>query len=120
MVTMETKSLGKITVLKSFAVPKLIYPLTVLQNPDQNCINKIKKLMFQFLWDNKPEKISRDKIIQDYCHGGLKMLDIDKFIQSLKCSWVKRLKFRPYSKWVQLYETMLLRDHGVYMYVGYI
>jgi len=33
------------------------------------------------------------------------MLDID--IQSLKCSWVKRLKFQPYSKWVQLYETML-------------
>jgi len=33
--------LGKITVLKSFAVPKLIYPLTVLQSPDQVCINKI-------------------------------------------------------------------------------
>ena len=31
--------LGKITVLKSFAVPKLINPLTVLHNPDQNCIN---------------------------------------------------------------------------------
>jgi len=35
------------------------------------------------------------------------MLDIDNFIQSLKCSWVKRLKFQPYSKGVQLYETML-------------
>ena len=99
--------LGKITVLKSFAVPKLIYPLTVLQSPDQVCINKIKKTMFQFLWDNKPDKISRDKIIQDYGHGGLKMLDIDKFIQSIKCSWVKRIKLQPYSKWVQLYETML-------------
>jgi len=64
--------LAKITVLKSFAVLKLIYPLTVLHNPDQNCINKIKKLMFQFLWDNKPEQISREKIIQDYCHGSLK------------------------------------------------
>jgi len=38
---------GKITVLKSVAVPKLIYPLTVLHNPDQNCINKIKKLTRQ-------------------------------------------------------------------------
>ena len=45
--------------------------------------------MFQFLWDNKPEKKSRERIFQDYCHGGLKMVDIDKFIQSLKCSQVK-------------------------------
>jgi len=65
--------------------------------------------MFQFLWDNKPEKIAREKIIQDYCHGGLKMLDIDKFIQSLKCSWIKRLKFQPNSKFAQLYEAMLNR-----------
>jgi len=33
--------LGKITILKSIAVPKLIYPL--LHSPDQVCINKIKK-----------------------------------------------------------------------------
>ena len=63
--------------------------------------------MFQFLWDNKPETISRQKIIQDYCRGCLTMLDIHKFIQSLKCSSVKRLKLQPYSKWVKLYETML-------------
>ena len=99
--------LGKITVLKSFAVPKLIYPLTVLHSSDQVCINKIKKTMFQFLWDNKPDKISREKNIQDYGHGGLKMLEIDKFIKSLKCSWVKRIKLQTDSKWVQLYETML-------------
>ena len=35
------------------------------------------------------------------------MLDLDKFIQSLKCSCVKRIKFQPYLKWVQLYENML-------------
>jgi len=62
--------------------------------------------MFQFLWDNKPDKISRDEIVQHYGHGGIKMLDIDKFIQSLKCSWVKRIKLQPYSKWVQRFEAM--------------
>jgi len=42
----------------------------------QVCINKIKKTLFQFLSDNKPDKISRNKIIKDYGHGGLKMLDV--------------------------------------------
>jgi len=50
METMETKPFWKkITVLKSFAVPKLFYPVTVLHNPDKNCINKIKKDNFHFL-----------------------------------------------------------------------
>jgi len=84
-----------------------MYPLKVLHNHDQHCIIQFKKLMFQFLWDNKPEKNSRENIIQDYCHGGLKMLDIETFIQSLKCSWVKRLKLQHDSKLVQLDETML-------------
>ena len=47
--------------------------------------------MFDFIWENKPDKISRDTITNDYSKGGLKMIDIDKFIISLKASWVKRL-----------------------------
>ena len=83
--------LGKITVIKSFALPKLIYPLSVLLSPNENVVKEIKKCMFDFIWENKPDKISRDTITNDYSKGGLKMIDIDKFIISLKASWVKRL-----------------------------
>ena len=48
--------IGKITVIKSFAFPKLIYPLTVLPNPPESYIKKIKNAMFEFLWNKKPEK----------------------------------------------------------------
>ena len=34
--------------------------------------------MFNFLWDNKPDKIKRKTIIQDFKMGGLKMFDIQK------------------------------------------
>ena len=47
--------------------------------------------MFNFIWDGKPEKIRRQTLIQDYQNGGLKMIDINKFINSLKASWVKRI-----------------------------
>ena len=46
--------------------------------------------MYSFIWDSKPDKVKR-KLIQNYSKGGLKMLDIDLFINSLKCSWIKRL-----------------------------
>ena len=83
--------LGKITVIKCFALPKLVYPLTVLTNQSQQTIQLIKTNMFNFLWDNKPDKIRRDIIIQDYKDGGLKMIDIEKFIKSLKSSCIKRI-----------------------------
>ena len=83
--------IGKITVIKTFALPKLIFPLTVLETPNINFINSIKNKMFEFLWEGKPDKIKRKTIIQNIENGGLKMIDIELFINSLKASWVKRL-----------------------------
>jgi len=51
---------GNKTVLKSFAVPKLIYPLTVLHNPDQNCIYKITRNVFK---KDKRRRIKKKKKI---------------------------------------------------------
>ncbi len=84
--------IGKITVLKTFALPKLIYPLTVLENPTEETIKHINDIMYNFLWDGKPDKIARKTIIQNYENCGLKMINIHAFINSLKCSWIKRLK----------------------------
>ena len=72
--------IGKITVIKYFAFPKLIYPLSVLQHPPDKYIKEIKKAMFEFLWNKKPDKIKRNLISKNYEDGGLKMLDIDKFL----------------------------------------
>jgi hypothetical protein len=68
------------------AIPKLVYPLTTLINPTLQHIKSIKQSMFAFLWDNKPDKIKRDVLFKNYKLGGLKMLDIDMFINSLKFS----------------------------------
>ena len=51
--------IGKNTVLKTFALPKLIYVLTVLPNPPNDVINDIKSAIFNFIWDGKPDKIKR-------------------------------------------------------------
>ena len=47
--------------------------------------------MYKFIWNSKPEKIKRKHLTQTYQKGGLKMLNIDLFINSIKCSWIKRL-----------------------------
>ena len=83
--------MGKITVVKMFAFPKLVYPLTVLNNISDETCRTIENLMFKFIWDQKPDKIKRKTLCQNYINGGLKMLDLKKCMLSLKASWIKRL-----------------------------
>ena len=47
--------------------------------------------MYDFLWDSKPAKIKREILTMDYEKGGLKMIDLETFIKSLKICWIKRM-----------------------------
>ena len=44
--------------------------------------------MYDFLWDSKPAKIKREILTMDYEKGGLKMIDLETFIKSLKICWI--------------------------------
>ena len=105
--------MGKIVVIKSYALPKLIYPLTSLPNPPKETIKRIEKMMYNFIWDGKPDKIKREILTSDYDKGGLRMIDIEKFIWSLKISWVKRiLQTESNSLLKHLYENVFKQFGG--------
>jgi hypothetical protein len=59
----------------------------------------ITDIAFQFLWQNKPEKIKRQTIIAEYEKGGLKMLDIVSFLKAQKAMWVKRFQTTDNASW---------------------
>ena len=82
--------MGKVTVVKTYALPKLIYPFSVLANPKKNIIESIKTAIFKFIWDGKPDKIKRNILYQTYENGGLNLTNIEQFLSSIKASWVKR------------------------------
>ena len=105
--------LGKITVIKTFALPKLIYVLSNIECPNQTMINEITKSMFSFLWDSKPDKINRQRLTSEYENGGLKMIDINMFITSLKCSWIKRfMDENNRGQWKTLYLDIIEKYGG--------
>ncbi|KAH3718266.1 hypothetical protein DPMN_061068 [Dreissena polymorpha] len=100
--------IGKNTVLKTFALPKLIYVLTVLPNPPNDVMNDIKSAIFNFIWDGKPDKIKRTQLIQSVENGGIQLTNIDSFLNAIKCSWVKRyLDNTNTSKWKLFYQKIL-------------
>ena len=74
--------MGKITLIKSLLVSQLIYILTPLPTYT-NALQTVNKLLFEFLWHGKGDKIKREHIIRDYEQGGLRMIDIHTFNKSL-------------------------------------
>ena len=83
--------IGKICILKTFIIPRLTTLFMTIPRLSPRTIKSLNKLFYSFIWEYKPDKISRAKLTQSYPRGGLKMTDVDAFITSLKISWIKRL-----------------------------
>ena len=79
---------GKVTVINCLAIPKLIYNMSLLPVP-QYVIDKLKKIIFQYLW-GKSHKIKRNTVIGKIEQGGLNITDIELKICAVKTSWIRK------------------------------
>ena len=83
--------IGRTTVVKTIIIPKVNHLFISLPNPRKEVISLLCRDIFEFIWKSKCDKVKRQIVSQDFLKGGLKMLDINNFIASLKCTWIKTL-----------------------------
>ena len=88
---------GKITVLKTNILSKCIHLLSSIER-SETFLKATNKIIFNFLWDGKPDKIKRSIMVSDYMSGGMKMIDIYNFERALKVNWIKKLCLNKYTK----------------------
>ena len=77
-------SLGKVLMVKSMALLRLIYQLSMLPTPSSSCMDKIKDLLDKFILNNIRDKIKRKVMKQDYKLGVCRMIDITVKNKALK------------------------------------
>ena len=53
-------------------------------------VKELNRLVYKFLW-NGTDKATRLSTINDYAKGGLKMIDLDCMIKSLRLAWLQRI-----------------------------
>ena len=82
---------GKITVIKTMALAKLVHLFINLPDPKVTFINRLNKMFNDFLWDGKRAKMAAEVACAECRQGGLNMVDVNSFLASLKISWLKRL-----------------------------
>ena len=104
--------LGKITVLKSLLASQLVYIFSPLET-NHAAIKDINVMFYNFLWNNKGDKIKRNIMINDYSEGGLKMIDLASFNRSLKATWInKYLDKENCGSWKSFYDSELGKYGG--------
>ena len=77
--------------LNTFAIPKIIYPLTVLPTPPDHILRDIEHSINTFMCDGKIAKIKHNILIQTIDNGGISIPNIKNKLHIAKASWVKRL-----------------------------
>ena len=76
---------------RTLIIPKLNHLFIALPNPSIDTLKSLTKDFFQFIWGSKCDRIKRNVIMQGNIYGGLNMLNLEKFVMSLKCSWIRRI-----------------------------
>ena len=91
--------LGRLSIIKTLLISQLNHLFIALPNPNDKFIQELNQTLFNFLWNSKIDRVKRDVITQDYDKGGIKMIDLRSYIESLKTTWIRRIIKGNNSKW---------------------
>ena len=62
-------------------------------------ISETKQLIRDFLWNGKTWRISQKNLGLDYDDGGIKLADLDNFVECKKLKWIIKIHFSEISNW---------------------
>ena len=87
---------------------------SLLPTPKEIVI-QLNQLLFQFLW-NGPGIVTCKLAINEYSNGGLKMIDFDSMIISLRLAWLKRIASSNDGTWKRYLTHHLERFGSLFLF----
>ena len=102
---------GKTLVLNALALSKMWYVGALMEMPPWAKL-QLDKLVYDFLWNGKPDLVPREVIVQKRERGGLALVAIETKIHAPVVQWVKRFTCTP-SGWVSLLTFWCFDRFGV-------
>ena len=71
--------------------PTFNHLILSIPTPSRTFLKRLQNMIYDFIWKNKKDKISRDQLSNDYADDGLRLFKIDLFFEALKCTWIRRI-----------------------------
>ena len=97
--------LGRIQIVKTFAIPKFMFRASVIPT-SKELIKEVNSILYSFIWNGK-DKVKRHALISDIEMGGLKMLDIDSMISAKRIICLKKFLEDYQSIWKTILDKLL-------------
>ena len=97
--------LGRIQIIKTFAIPKLMYRASVIPI-SKELIKEANSIFYGFIWNGK-DKVKRLALISDFKKGGLKMSDIESMIKAKRVNCLKKFMEDYRSPWKAILDKLL-------------
>ena len=102
--------LGRIQIVKTFAIPKLMFKASVIP-VSKELIKEANSVLYNFVWNGK-DRVKRLALISDIEMGGHKMLDIQSMICAKRVTCLKKLLKDYSSPWKTILDKLLLPIGG--------
>ena len=106
---------GKITIVKTLGLLKLIFVSACIHTPP-HYIDITNKLITDFVWNNKKPKIKRDMLIGPKERGGLDLTEFESTSKSLQTAWVQRMKKGVEDQWMAIPSFYLKNVGGPFIF----
>ena len=100
---------GRVTIIKSLLIPKLIYVSSLMPTPS-HIIKEVNQIIYKFLWKGT-DKVTRLSAINKFEEGGLEMIDLETMIKALRLAWLSRIFSDGEGTW-KTYLKHLFQDSG--------
>ena len=112
---------GKITIIKSMVIPKLVYKASnsPVILPD-SFIKQVNQILCKFIWGSKWEKIGRSQLCCDIEEGGARMIDIKQHILAPQFKGVVRLFDNNYTSAWKTLENLCLTKNVFFAYYALV
>ena len=97
--------LGEIQIVKSFAIPKSVTPIS------NDLVKEANSIFYNYIWNGK-EKVKLCALISDIDDGGLKMLDIESMVSARHVICLKKFLEDYPSTWKSILKSCILPVGG--------
>jgi len=108
------KLIGRIQIVKSFAIPKIMSKASLIPVSSE-LIKEVNKELCSFIWKGK-DKVKRSALINDIEDGGLKMLDLESMISAKRVMCVKKYVENYENPWKFVLDFYLKKVSGKFLF----
>ena len=105
---------GKVKIIKALVIPKMVYLFSLIPTPEV-VVTELNQILYKFLWKST-DKVTRLSTINDYENGGLKMVDLECMIKSLRLAWLTRIFSSNRGTWKSYLRHLLAKYRGLFLF----